>query len=99
MKREPNECLKSYIQRVTVSTDIAWPYPVTDEQRATKYMKYFVRGLSPLSLKEKAQQFLIKHPEAHWAALKNHIINKDLSYVVSAELSYETMRQRCFQVL
>ena len=87
IKRQPDELLKSYIHRITTSIDLGWPHPVTEEQRATKYMEYFVRGLTPPSLKQKAHQFCIEHPDAEWPALKDHVINKDLSYSVSAELS------------
>ena len=48
-------------------------------------MEFFVRGLSPLGLKQKEHQFLIENPPANWQQLKDHIATKDLSFAISNE--------------
>ena len=48
-------------------------------------MEFFVRGLSPPGLKQKAHQFLIENPPATWQQLKDHIATKDLSFAISSE--------------
>ena len=50
-------------------------------------MEFFVRGLSPPGLKQKAHQFLIENPPATWQQLKDHIATKDLSFAVSSEFT------------
>ena len=50
-------------------------------------MEFFVRGLSPPGLKQKAHQFLIENPSATWQQLKDHIAIKDLSFAVSSEFT------------
>ena len=49
-------------------------------------MEFFVRGLSPPGLKQKAHQFLTENPPATWQQLKNHIATKNLSFALSSEL-------------
>ena len=48
-------------------------------------MEFFVSGLSPPGLKQKAHQFLIENPPATWQQLKDHIATKDLSFAISSE--------------
>ena len=48
-------------------------------------MEFFVRGLTPPSLKQKAHQRQIEHPGDTWQDLKDYVINRDLSYTVSSE--------------
>ena len=48
-------------------------------------MEFFVRGLSPPGLKQKAHQFLTENPPATWQQLKNHIATKNLSFALSSE--------------
>ena len=50
-------------------------------------MEFFVRGLNPPALKQKAHQFLIETPHATWEQLKNHVSVKDLSFAVSSEFT------------
>ena len=50
-------------------------------------MEFFVRGLSPPGLKQKAHQFLIENPTATWQQLKDHIATEDLSFAVSSEFT------------
>ena len=86
MKRQPDEFIKSYIHRLSTATNRGWPNPsFTDEQRTVKKIEFFVRGLSPPGLKQKAHQFLIENPPATWQQLKDHIATKDVSVAVSCE--------------
>ena len=48
-------------------------------------MEFFVRGLSPPGLKQKAHQFLIENPPATWQQLKDHIATKILSFALSSK--------------
>ena len=64
-----------------------WPHPFTDAQRQTMCMKFFVRGLTPPALKQKAHQCLIETPHATWEQLKNHVSTKDLSFAVSSDFT------------
>ena len=50
-------------------------------------MEFFVCGLSPPGLKQKAHQFLIENPPATWQQLKDHIATKDLSFAISSEFT------------
>ena len=86
MKRQPDEFIKSYIHRLSTATNRGWPNPsFTDDQRTAKKIEFFVRGLSPPSLKQKAHQFLIENPPATWQQLKDLITTKDVSFAVSCE--------------
>ena len=88
IKRQPDEFIKSYIHRLSTAVDRGWPNPTfNDDQRTAKKMEFFVRGLSPPGLKQKAHQFLIENPPATWQQLKAHIATKDLSYAVSSEFT------------
>ena len=88
IKRQPDEFIKSYIHRLSTAVDRGWPNPTfNDDQRTAKKMEFFVRGLSPPGLKQKAHQFLIENPTATWQQLKDHIATKDLSFAVSSEFT------------
>ena len=50
-------------------------------------MEYFVRGLTPPALKQKAHQFLIENVGATWQQLRDHVSTKDLSFAVSSEFT------------
>ena len=79
MKRQPDEFIKSYIHRLSTAVDRGWPNPTfNDDQRTAKKMEFFVRGLSPPGLKQKAHQILIENPPATGQQLKDHIATKDL---------------------
>ena len=99
LKRQPDENFKSFIHRINTLVDKGWPTPsdadanagtACKNQRIGKYKDYFIRGLTPPGLKQKAHQALIEDPNKTWDGLKTLIINKDTSLVISAELS-------CFQ--
>ena len=64
-----------------------WPDPFTDDQRQTKSMEFFVRGLTPPALKQKAHQFLIETAHATWEQLRNLVSTKDLSFAVCCDFT------------
>ena len=57
------------------------------DKRIGKYKVYFIRGLIPPRLKQKAHQALIADPNKTWDVLQTLIINKDTSLVISDEIS------------
>ena len=96
LKRQPNENIKSYIHRIKTLVDKGWPTQsdadanartACEDQRVGKYKGYFIRGLTPPGLKQKAHQALIEDPNKTWDALQTLIINKDTSLVICAEMS------------
>ena len=96
LKRQPDENIKSYIHRIKTLVDKGWPTPsdadanartACENQRIGKCKDYFIRGLTPPGLKQKAHQALIENPNKTWDALQTLIINKDTSLVISAEMS------------
>ena len=88
IKRQPDELIKSYTHRVTKAFEKGWPDPdFNNDQRNAKCMEYFVRGLTPPTLKEKAHQRLIENPATTWQQLQDHVATKDLSFSVSSEFT------------
>ena len=96
LKRQPDENIKSSIHRIKTLVDKGWLTPpdadanartASDKRRIGKYEDYFIRGLTPPGLKQKAHQALIEDPNKTWDALQTLIINKDTSLVISAEMS------------
>ena len=74
LKRQPDKNIKSYIHRIKTLVDKGWPTPsdadanartACESQPIGKYKYYFIRGLTPLGLKQKAYQALIKTPIKH----------------------------------
>ena len=85
--------IKSYTHQVTKTVEKGWPDPdFNNNQRTAKCMEYFVRGLTPPALKQKAHQFLIEDPTTTWQQLKDHVATKDLSFSVSSEFTGTTSR-------
>ena len=50
-------------------------------------LEFFVRGLTPPALNQKAHQFLIETPHQTWEELRNHVSTKDLSFLVSSDFT------------
>ena len=84
IKRQPNELITSYIQRVNTVVEKRWPNPSQMNKEQQK-MEFFVRGLATPSLEQKAHQRQIEHPGDTWQDLQDYVINRDLSYTVSSE--------------
>ena len=88
LRRQPEELIKIYIHRLTKTIEKGWPDPDFNEAfREGKSMEYFVRGLTPPALKQKAHQFLIENVGATWQQLRDHVSTKDLSFAVSSEFT------------
>ena len=88
IKKQPDELIKSYTHRVTKAVEKRWPDPdFNNDQRNAKCMEYFVRGLTPPALKQKADQLLIETPTRTWQQLQDHVATKDLSFSVSSEFT------------
>ena len=88
IKRQPEELIKSYTHRVTKAVEKGWPDPdFNNDQRTAKSMEYFVRGLTPPALKQKAHQLLIEDATTTWQQLKDHVATKDLNFSVSSEFT------------
>ena len=88
IKRQPEGLIKSYNHRVTKAVEKGWPDPdFNNDQRTAKCMEYFVRGLTPPALKQKAQQLLIEDLTTTWQQLKDHVATKDFSFSVSSEFT------------
>ena len=88
MKRQPKELIKSYTHRATKAVEKGWPDPdFNNDQRTAKCMEYFLRGLTPPALKQKAHQLLKKDPTTTWQQLKDNVATKDLSFSISSEFT------------
>ena len=88
IKRQPDELIKSYTHRVTKAVEKGWTDPdFNNDQRNANCMEYFVRGLTPPALKQKAHQRLIENPATTWQQLQDHVATKDLCFSVSSEFT------------
>ena len=82
-KRQPDELIKSYIQRVTKAVEKRWPDPeFNNDQHTAKCMEYFLRQLTPPALKQKAHQLLTETLKTTWQQLRDHVATKDLSFLL-----------------
>ena len=77
IKRQPDELIKSYTQRVTKAVEKGWPDPdFNNDQRTAKCTECFVRGLMLPAHKQKAHQLLREGPATTWQQLKDHVATK-----------------------
>ena len=53
-------------------------------QRRQRYIDYTLRGLRPMYLQRKAQEYLMEHPNATWNDFSTRMIQRDVSYQVSS---------------
>ena len=53
-------------------------------QRRQRYIDYTLRGLRPRYLQRKAQEHLMKNPNATWNGFSTRTIQRDVSYQVSS---------------
>ena len=79
MKRQPDENIKSYINRIKTLVGKGWPTPTDadanaqtacEAQRIGKYKDYFIRGLTPPGFKQKTHQALTEDPSKTSDALQ-----------------------------
>ena len=54
-------------------------------QRSQKFFDFSIKGLRPLALNSKAHEFMIEHPNSNWDQFTNHVITKDLTFVVATD--------------
>ena len=88
LRRQPEELIESYIHRLTKTIEKVWPDPDFNEAFSKgKSMEYFVRGLTPPALEQKAHQFLIENVGATWQQLRDQVSTKDLSFAVSSDFT------------
>lgn len=86
IKRQENEPIKAYIYRVIKIVDKGWN-EIAAAERVIKYKDYFLKGLTPASLKQNAYRQIIENPAITWQQLKDHVINKDVSYSISTNIT------------
>ena len=80
IKRQPDEPLPSFIQRLTKIVENGWPEPdFNNNYRTIRCMGTFVRSLTPPSLKQKPHQLLLEIPATTWQKLQKQISNKNIS--------------------
>ena len=63
---------------------------IQTRQRTQKYIDFSVKGLKPLALKQKAHEYMIENPNAGWGTFTNHIITKDLTFIVATDPANKT---------
>ena len=96
--RADGEEIRNFLNRIKKTVDKGWPDDMVGialgdqnaertaqaRQRRQRYIDYTLKGLRPRYLQRKAQEFLMEHPNATWNNFSTHLINKDVSYQVSA---------------
>ena len=96
--RADGEEFRNFPQRIKKTVDKGWPDDMAGvvaaeqaaertaqaRQRRQRYIDYTLKGLRPWYLQRKAQEYLMEHPNATWNDFSTHLINKDVSYQVSA---------------
>ena len=88
IKRQPDEFIKKYIHRLSTAVDRGWPNPTfNDDQRTAKKMEFFVRGLSPPCLKQKAHQFLM-------ATIERSYYHKRLKFCIDNKLEIKGIKDQ-----
>ena len=63
---------------------------IQKRQRTQKYIDFSIKGLKPLALKQKAHEYMIENPNAGWETFTNHIITKDLTFIVATDPANKT---------
>ena len=58
---------------------------IQTRQRSQKYIDFSIKGLRPLALKQKAHEYMKEHPNANWDQFTNHVITKDLTFIVATD--------------
>ena len=58
---------------------------IQTRQRSQKYTDFSIKGLRPLALKQKAHEYMIEHPNSNWDQFTNHLITKDLTFIVATD--------------
>ena len=58
---------------------------IQTRQRSQKYIDFSMNRLRPLALKQKAHEYMIEHPNSNWDQFTNHVITKDLIFIVATD--------------
>ena len=101
--RADGEEIRNFLHRIKKTVDKGWPDDMVGiapgdqkaertaqaRQRRQRYIDYTLKGLRPLYLPRKAQEYLMEHPNATWNDFSTHLINKDVSYQVSTSFLNE----------
>ena len=94
--RGDGEEIRNFPHRIKKIVDKGWPDDMEGiveadraaerqaqrRRRRQRYSDYTLRGLRPRYLQRKAQEYLMKHPNATWNDFSTRIIQRDVSYQV-----------------
>ena len=58
---------------------------IQTRQRSQKYIDFSIKKLRPLALKQKVHEYMIEHPNSNWDQFTNHVITKDLTFIVAID--------------
>ena len=98
--RGNGEEIRLFLHRIKRTVDKSWPgemngieaaqqYAKRDaqaRQRRQRYIDYSLKGLRPIYLQQKAQEYLMENPNATWNDFSTRIFQRDLSLQVPANL-------------
>ena len=96
--RGDGEEIRNFLHRVRKIVDKGWPDDMggiveanraaerqaQGRQRRQRYIDYTLRGLRPMYLQRKAQEYLMEHPNATWNDFSTTIIPRDVKYQLSS---------------
>ena len=92
------EEIRNFLHRIKRTVDIGWPDDLNGieaahhaaereaqgRQRKQRYIDYSLKGLRSRYLQRKAQEYLMKNPNATWNDFSTRIIQRDVSFQVSS---------------
>ena len=95
--RADGEEIRNFLHRIKKTVDKGWPDDMVGiapgdqnaernaqaRQRRQRYLDYTLKGSRPRFLQRKAQEYLMRHPNATWNDFSTRLIIKDVSYHVS----------------
>ena len=95
--RGNGEEIRIFLHRIKTTVDKGWPDDMVEvaaadqdaecaaqaRQRRQRYNDYTLKRLRPRCLQQRAQEYLMEHPNATRNNFSTHLINKDVSYQVS----------------
>ena len=92
-----------FLHRIKRTVDESWPDDLNvfeathhaaereaqGRQRRQRYIDYWLKGLRPRYLQQKAQENLMENPTARWNNFPTRIIQRDVSFQVSSNFLYD----------
>ena len=95
--RADGEEIRNFLHQIKKTVDKGWPDDMPGvvaadqaaerraqaHQKRQRYIDYTLKGFRPRYLQQKAQEYLMEHPNATWNDFPTHLINKDVTYQVS----------------